>query len=209
MLRRSTRREWGILDPHHSIRGQAVDEAVLEGDRPRREPLRLSTTLPPFGSDRQQGDLQSAGGGRYQGYQPPARRKKKNRLMIDDETACKIQTRLRHATSGTTAARSLPPDPMHAEPSGTANIDERRYFGKFDKDKGGTLNETEFRRVLRDGMRVSELEITDDEITLLVSALDDDGGGELSIKEISDFIEQGTATFSAGPPPLSVIQVLR
>ena len=50
-----------------------------------------------------------------------------------------------------------------------------------------------FAKVLREGMRVCETDISDDDITLLVHCLDDDGGGELSIGEIVDFIEHGGA----------------
>ena len=44
-------------------------------------------------------------------------------------------------------------------------------------------------------MRVSDAEISDDEIRLLVHCLDDDGGGELSIDEIVDFVERGQFYF--------------
>ena len=37
--------------------------------------------------------------------------------------------------------------------------------------------------------------VSDGEIESLVAALDDDGGGELSIDEIADFVARGAATF--------------
>ena len=33
----------------------------------------------------------------------------------------------------------------------------------------------------------------------MIVALDDDGGGTLSIDELADFVERGSATFHAGP----------
>ena len=43
-----------------------------------------------------------------------------------------------------------------------------------------------------------QADLSDDNIQKLIAALDDDGGGHLSIDEISDFIERGSATFNDG-----------
>ena len=45
----------------------------------------------------------------------------------------------------------------------------------------------------------NQIDITDEDIEALIVALDDDGGGTLSIDELADFVERGSATFHAGP----------
>ena len=40
--------------------------------------------------------------------------------------------------------------------------------------------------MLRSGLRIPPTDVTEEEVSLLVQCLDDDGGGELSIDEIVD-----------------------
>ena len=70
---------------------------------------------------------------------------------------------------------------------------------KYDKDKGGTLDAAEFKKMVRVAMKVTPQDLPDRDIDLLIKALDDDGGGTLSIDELADFVERGTATFFSGP----------
>lgn len=42
-------------------------------------------------------------------------------------------------------------------------------------------------------------QLADRDIELLIRALDDDGGGTLSIDELADFVDRGYATFNSGP----------
>ena len=53
--------------------------------------------------------------------------------------------------------------------------------------------------MIRVGLKISKIDISDEDIDALIVALDDDGGGTLSIDEPADFVERGSATFHAGP----------
>ena len=57
-----------------------------------------------------------------------------------------------------------------------AQLDEfREAFNMFDKDGGGTLDKDEFKRLIRDELKVSAAELNDQEIADFLDALDDDG----------------------------------
>ena len=99
----------------------------------------------------------------------PSRRKK-----ISEEIAAKLQTKLKAACVGTTADKLL-----------------KRY----DKSKDGTLDEKELTDLVRRNLKIGTGELADADIAALVAALDDDGGGSVSIDELADFIERGSATF--------------
>ena len=99
----------------------------------------------------------------------PSRRKK-----ISEEIAAKLQMKLKAACVGTTADKVL-----------------KRY----DKSKDGTLDEKELTDLVRRNLKIGTGELADADIAALVAALDDDGGGSVSIDELADFIERGSATF--------------
>ena len=100
--------------------------------------------------------------------------KKKKRRTIDEEVARKIQSKLKAALIGTTPTV---------------------FFSKYDRDNGGTLDAKEFKKLVRTAMRVPKADVSDDDIDVLIRCLDDDGGGEISIDELADFVDKGSATF--------------
>ena len=57
------------------------------------------------------------------------------------------------------------------------------------------LDKKELTQLIRKDLKVRARDISDEHIASLVAALDDDGGGTLSIDELADFIERGSATF--------------
>jgi Ca2+-binding EF-hand superfamily protein len=103
-------------------------------------------------------------------------KKKKKPKQMDDAVADKLQARLKAATIGT---------------------DPQKLFRKYDKDKGGTLDEKELTTLIRKDLKLGPGDVSDKDIKLLVAALDDDGGGALSIDELADFVERGKASFFA------------
>merc|ERR1712087_545887 len=95
---------------------------------------------------------------------------KKARKKISDDVARRVQSSLKNAISGS---------------------DPQTLFRKYDKDKNGTFEVQEFRRLIRVELKVPPAILRDDDINLLISALDDDGSGSLSIDELVDFVERG------------------
>lgn len=65
----------------------------------------------------------------------------------------------------------------------------------MDKDKGGSLDAEEFKRLIRRTLRVSKEELSDKDMIKLISLLDGDGGGELDIDELALFVEKGAEAF--------------
>lgn len=59
-------------------------------------------------------------------------------------------------------------------------------FDKYDQDRSGLLNATEFRRVIR--RYCSEDLLSDHDITQLLAVIDADGSGEISIEEFESFL---------------------
>ena len=49
--------------------------------------------------------------------------------------------------------------------------------------------------MIRTGLKIGKDDLADGDLEALIAALDDDGGGTLSIDELADFVERGTATF--------------
>jgi len=109
---------------------------------------------------------------------PPPKPKEKRRCRLNEETAARLRAQLQAAMNG-----------EHP----------KKLFDKYDKDKSSTLSAPELRRLLRFELRITAAQLSDDDIRSLVTALDDDGTGSVSIDELSDFIERGTATFFSGP----------
>jgi Ca2+-binding EF-hand superfamily protein/Ran GTPase-activating protein (RanGAP) involved in mRNA processing and transport len=64
-----------------------------------------------------------------------------------------------------------------------------RLFGKFDKSGDGSLDSKELRDCIRMDFKIPTNQVADNDIDLLVRALDDDGSGALSITELVDFVE--------------------
>lgn len=101
---------------------------------------------------------------------------KPQRAPINEEVARRLQLQLK----GATLHRSL-----------------ESILRKFDKDKSGSLSGEELRRLIRLELRLPDTTLSDKDINALVLALDDDGSRTLSISELVDFVEFGSATFFA------------
>ena len=95
--------------------------------------------------------------------------------MKDDQ----VQTRLKNAVKG------------------RATIND--VFKKHDKSGDGALDAKELKQLIRKDLKLGAKDASDKDIAALVAALDDDGGGELDIAEIADFVRRGTETF-VDPP---------
>merc|ERR1712187_121792 len=65
----------------------------------------------------------------------------------------------------------------------------------YDKDGNGMISSVEFKQVIRRELKIQEREMSDERILKLIHALDDDDSKFLSIIEIYDFVERGSATF--------------
>ena len=74
-----------------------------------------------------------------------------------------------------------------------------QLFKRYDKSGDGSLDVKELQRALRRDLKITPEELSDADIDALVEALDDDGSMSLSIDELADFVERGTATFFSGP----------
>mmetsp|Transcript_98103 Transcript_98103/g.280775 ORF Transcript_98103/g.280775 Transcript_98103/m.280775 type:complete len:457 (-) Transcript_98103:606-1976(-) len=72
-------------------------------------------------------------------------------------------------------------------------------FARWDDDGQGVLDVEEFRHLLRVGLKINKLEVPDSHVDMLITALDDDASGTVSIDELADFVDRGTATFFSGP----------
>jgi hypothetical protein len=59
------------------------------------------------------------------------------------------------------------------------------------------------------GLNIAPKSLSDKQIDTFVKFLDDDGGGELSIEEIADFVERGTATFNQPIVALGTVTAVR
>ena len=75
------------------------------------------------------------------------------------------------------------------------NTTPQKVFGRFDKDRRGTLDQAEFKKCVRMALRLPHSQVSDAEILLLCQTLDRSGDGELEIQEIVNFIERGLAAF--------------
>ena len=67
----------------------------------------------------------------------------------------------------------------------------QRYYQSSDS----SFDAKELNQIGRDDPKVPTSVVSNAEIDSLVAALDDDGGGDLSIDEISNFVVRGAATF--------------
>jgi len=61
-------------------------------------------------------------------------------------------------------------------------------FARFDRDGSGQLDEDEVRLALRRTLRIAPSVVADAEISALCNAIDADASGEVSIKELVDFL---------------------
>ena len=57
-------------------------------------------------------------------------------------------------------------------------------FARWDKDGGETLDYAEMKRFMRAGLKISKADVSDDEIDVLIRALDDDASGSVGIGEL-------------------------
>ena len=94
---------------------------------------------------------------------------------IDLSTATRLQQRLQEATS------------------------PAAFFRKFDKGGDGALDAKELKKLIRTDLKITKKELPDADIDALVAALDDDFSGSVSLSELSDFCERGSATFFSAP----------
>ena len=99
---------------------------------------------------------------------------------IDDATAAKLQKRLKESVV-------------------IAGVSFEDLVQRYDKSGDGLLDEKELKNLIRKDLNIPAREVSDTDIASLVAALDDDGGGTLSLHELSDFVARGTATFHDGP----------
>ena len=67
----------------------------------------------------------------------------------------------------------------------------QRYYQSSDS----SFDAKELKQTSRDDLKVPTSAVSNAESDSLVAALDDDDGGDLSIDEISNFVERGAATF--------------
>mmetsp|Transcript_103574 Transcript_103574/g.297619 ORF Transcript_103574/g.297619 Transcript_103574/m.297619 type:complete len:1370 (+) Transcript_103574:118-4227(+) len=155
-------------------------ELVGVKKRPKSRPRTGTGGRPlPGKKTRRQGDKRSKSpgkGGKANG--------KAGTLEMDEAVAKKIQSKLKAACYGTTP---------------------QVLFSRWDKDGGGTLDHAEFKKMVRVGLKIPPSDLADQLIKALIKALDDDNNGELSIAELADFVERGTATFYAGPEAEDVV----
>ena len=105
--------------------------------------------------------------------------------QISKPIAVKIQKKLQAATFGAAKAGS------------GSKLEE--LLKLHDRDGEGELDAGELTRLVRKGFNIPKHELSDEEITMLVDALDDDGSKTLNIHELSDFIKRGIATFGSKP----------
>ena len=56
------------------------------------------------------------------------------------------------------------------------------------QDGEGSLDATEFKKLVRVGLQIKPLDMPDSSVEALMEALDDDQGGEISADEIEDFL---------------------
>ena len=98
--------------------------------------------------------------------------------IINEAIVTKIQFKLKAAVWGT---------------------DPYKWFRSFDKNKGGTLDYDELRKLMRVALKIPPRELSDKEIKVFCLALDDDGSGDLNISELADFFSRGVDTLSSAP----------
>eukprot|EP00618_Florenciella_parvula_P006440 CAMPEP_0119517948 /NCGR_PEP_ID=MMETSP1344-20130328/34706_1 /TAXON_ID=236787 /ORGANISM="Florenciella parvula, Strain CCMP2471" /LENGTH=111 /DNA_ID=CAMNT_0007555593 /DNA_START=90 /DNA_END=422 /DNA_ORIENTATION=- len=109
---------------------------------------------------------------------PPKKRKgRRKKRTIDEAVASSIQSKLKAACTSD--------DPL-------------KFFKRFDKDRSGSVDYDEFKKMIRVGLKITKEVLPDKDIEVLIKALDDDGGGTLDLEELADFVERGTATFNDG-----------
>jgi|MDSY01.1.fsa_nt_gb hypothetical protein len=90
--------------------------------------------------------------------------------MIDGSLAQKIQTKIKANLYGT---------------------DAETFFRRYDPDRSGAYDFEELRVLIRKTLKIPAHEISDPDIHALLRALDDDGSGDLDIKELAKFITTG------------------
>lgn len=72
-------------------------------------------------------------------------------------------------------------------------VDAPQIIRRYDRDGSGELDFDELRRLVRGGLRVPPEELEEEDIFILMTALDADGSGALSTVELMDFFERGVA----------------
>jgi len=107
--------------------------------------------------------------------QSSAKKIKKAKVKIDEAISKKVQSKLKAGMYGTTPTT---------------------FFRRYDKDKSGSLDIKEFKRLVRATLKVPPTQLTDRDLDSFIKALDDDGSGDLDIAELSDFVLRGSATFN-------------
>ena len=66
--------------------------------------------------------------------------------------------------------------------------DPTALFRHYDRDNSGELDMAEFTQAVRKGGKLTKNDITDGELRQLFRAIDEDGGGTISIDEMTEFV---------------------
>ena len=101
---------------------------------------------------------------------PKKKKKKKKKLKMTEETASKIQSRLRAAMIG---------------------VEPQVFFDRHDRDHTGHFDNEEFRILMRTGLKITKEQCSDEDVGALLGALDDDDSGYISITELVAFMRKG------------------
>lgn len=115
-----------------------------------------------------------AAANRLQDTKAKLKLKKRRKKLPEQKIVDKLQAKLRAAC-------------LDTKPS--------KFFRKFDKDKSGDLGAKELEKMIRTSLKISKSELSEKDVAALVQALDDDNSGSVSIEELGDFVEHGSATF--------------
>ena len=71
---------------------------------------------------------------------------------------------------------------------GSAGQDPTKVFSRYDKDNSGELDYEEFVSAIRKGGKMTKNTISDQELRKLFDAIDGDGSGDISIRELAQFV---------------------
>eukprot|EP00931_Biecheleriopsis_adriatica_P103313 TRINITY_DN78165_c0_g1_i1.p1 TRINITY_DN78165_c0_g1~~TRINITY_DN78165_c0_g1_i1.p1 ORF type:complete len:447 (-),score=79.71 TRINITY_DN78165_c0_g1_i1:63-1370(-) len=126
----------------------------------------------------------------------PPKKKKKEEVVVRPKPSAAHTTAKRHKISEEVSRR------LQVQlQAATRGVSLKKLFAKYDGDRSGTLSSAELKKLIRKELRITVSVLSDSDIDNLTFALDDDGEGTVSIEELLDFIERGSATFFSAPPP--------
>jgi len=117
--------------------------------------------------------------------------------QVSESAAFELDTNLDQKSQAQGPRRRKPLEPRMVDKvraklqRATSQKDVLEIFTKFDKDSSGQLEDSEFRRAVRESLGIAKYSISDAEISSLCGMLDADGSGSVSIAEIAEFIDSG------------------